>query len=141
MTKYLLLVLAFLVGCSKPNNPKSHIESQSIQAQGSGSFGVVPYGEIKTVGFTFKNNTLENISLTPVISGVNALDFNLALVLGCQTVEPNKSCLVKILFNSDKKLAGNYNANLEIGGQTLPLSASIDTVPSVKYDIYLNSQN
>lgn len=140
MTKYLILLLAFVVGCSNPSNPKSSIQSQSVQSQGSGDFGVVPYGEIKTVGFTFKNTSSESIALTPAISGANALDFNLAFVLGCQNVEPNKSCLVKVLFNSDKKLAGSYTASLDIGGQSLSLSASIDSVPSVKYDIYLNSQ-
>lgn len=138
MLKYAFLGL-LLLGCSKsPESPQQNqVNSLQIQAQGDGNFGQVSYGDIKSKSFVFTNNEEQVLSLNPQVSST---DFLLGLTLGCSQVEPGKSCLVKILFNSQGKLAGTYNSELLLGTLSFPLSATIASVPEVQYDFYLNRQ-
>lgn len=141
MLKYLWIFI-FLVGCTKESSKQVSNDFQQIplEAQGSGEFGTVNYGEIKIKSFTFKNNEPQSVAVAPVLEGLHSADFSIGLTLGCSQIETGKSCLVKVVFNSDKKTAGSYNANLKVGDNSYPLSAQIASVPSVKYELSLNTQ-
>lgn len=141
MLKYALIGL-LLIGCSKsPQSPFNQIvKEQRIEAQGDGIFGEVNYEDSKIKSFVFKNTDSSPLSLSPSISGSQASSFAIGFTLGCTNLEVNKNCLVKVMFNSLGKTAGNYEAVLNIGSLAIPLSASIAAVPEVKYDIYLSNQ-
>lgn len=137
-----LIILMILVGCSpKPeSSSKGKVVSQTIQSSGDGNFGVVPYGEIKIKSFVIANDSLDTLNLTPAIGGNQANDFSLGLTLGCSPLLPGKSCLIKTFFNSNGKISGEYVASLNVGNLSLPLTASIPSVPSVSYEYFLNGQ-
>lgn len=131
-----LILVAFLTACTnQSNSSKEESRQQPLTYQGSGEFGVVDYGKNSVKSFTFKNDSAESISLTPQVSSA---DFSIALSLGCSTIAPGKSCLVKVLFNTLNKVAGNYEASLQVGDTQIPLSASISSVPEVVYDFFID---
>lgn len=137
MTKLIPLILVlFLSACSKTSSPQERSLQQSLISQGSGLFGTVEYGEVEFRSFTFKNDTSSPLSLTPSISNAN---FSIAFSLGCNNIEPNKSCLVKVMFNSLNKVAGLYESTLQMGEIQTPLSATIASVPEVVYEFSIDN--
>lgn len=138
MKSYIAFLLIFFVltGCSQKKSDSNPLSQQSIVTQGSGTFGSVAFGENKVQSFTFKNDSQEVLSLAPSISNAS---FSLAFVLGCDNLEPGKSCLVKVMFSALNKEAGNYSADLSVGQTLINLTASIDSVPETSYQVFLDN--
>lgn len=137
-----LFIISFLIltGCTKKTETQQNTNQVSqLQVEGSGDFQVVPYGEIKVKTFIFKNNTSTTETLNPQITGPQAADFIIGYTLGCQTVDPGKSCLIKVLFNTQGKTSGQYQAQLSVGDTISNLSAEIETVPQVSYQFVVNN--
>lgn len=137
-----MFLALFLTACTdkSPHSNKDVVE-YSVTSQGSGEFGIVPYPETVVKSFTFKNDTSQAAMLTPSIIGANGADFNIGLALGCENVLPGKSCLVKVIFNSQNKESGQYSAQLQVADLSLNLSAEILSVPSVNYEVLIDNQN
>lgn len=135
-----LLVLSLVLGaCSKSNNSQEgSVKSYKLLAEGNGSFGVVPYGDVKTKTIVLTNDQSSATSVNPQLSSNSP--FQIGAVLGCQNIEPQRSCVVKLLFNSNGKSAGEYHDNLVAGDQTISLSAQIESVPSPAYKVSINNQ-
>lgn len=128
-----------LTACSNNNQNPEVVERQSsIVSSGDGSFGVIPYGKNLMKSFVFKNNGPNSVIGSATIVGSG---FDIALQLGCETIEIGKSCLVKVMFSSANKESGAYTAALKVGDATVSLSASIDSVPEVAYEFSVDGQS
>lgn len=137
MQKLLIIIsLAFLAACSKPN-PKPIPFSEKLVVQGDASLGVVDYGKSVSKTLLFTNNESGTLNLVPSLSGVNASDFGLAQ-LNCTSVLVGKSCKVVINFQSVGKVAGVYSATLTVGSQEIPVSAEIESVPNPVVELRVN---
>lgn len=136
MKKLLGLCLILILSACTQNSQNSGPQTQyPLAVQGDGTFGEVTYGKTLIKSFIFKNNTGSVVNTSPVITGAG---FDLALSLGCGTIEPGKNCLVKVLFNSLNKEGGDYSATLSVGDQNISLSASLPVVPEPNYSFSVN---
>lgn len=133
-----LFLLLSIFGCTQ-NSSHQLPQASSLITQGTGDFGVVDYGDISHKTFVFTNNTDSPINLNPVLDQPEN-HFQIAFNLGCSEILPKNQCSVKVIFNSLNKQSGLYTGILNTGMEEIPLSASIASVPSVKYDFYLNNQ-
>lgn len=137
----LALLLTLLTACTQSNNqPNSEVSKQTLETSGDGNFGVVQYSEVKVKSFVFTNNTDSTVSLNPQIIGTHSSAFQQVLNLGCSNLEVNKKCLVKVMFNSNNKESGTYQAQLQVSDSLINLSAQIESVPNVVYSLTINGE-
>lgn len=142
MHKYLILLLFLILSaCTDKSNNKDSIPTTvyKLSVQGSGDFGSVSYGQIPVKTIVVTNDSLTPKVFNPSLS--SSSPFQIAFTLGCALVEPGKSCMVKVLFNTNDKIANTYTDNLTIDNQLIPLSASLASVPSVSYSIIINQES
>lgn len=138
MNKILLLLVLFICACSPNQKGNDSLVNQNLQVQGDGNFGVVEFASRPIKSIVVKNNEVGPLAINPIISGANSDKFS-TVSLGCGTVQPNKNCLVKVIFNGDSE-AGEYGATLSVGSSQVSLLASITAVPTTAYEVTVNNQ-
>lgn len=132
--------LIILSSCTPSKDSPAPHNSQTLSVQADGNFGVVGYNEAKLKSVVIYNNELNPVSIVPVLSGVHASSFSVINYAGCDNLLPGKGCTVKVSFSGKGKSAGTYNATLNIGSSSVPLEATIDSVPAPVYTLRLGNQ-
>lgn len=137
-----LVLLTFLLGSCTPNQGKdgpNYQKQTSLETAEDGDFGLVGFKQMALKSILVKNNSSSNSSPSISISGSHASEFQIAYQLGCGEIQPLKNCLLKLVFSGLNKTPGVYSAVLNVGSLQIPLTATIDTLPNVVYEIRANN--
>jgi hypothetical protein len=123
----LLILLVFMVGCSKeadksPSMPQESLNAAWVvgdgQVNGNVAFGEVEDG-VKLITVNIKNEGV-NISGAVTLTG----PFNL-IYQNCDNLLSGKSCVAKVSFTSSGKPAGEYHGAIKLGEYEGEVSAYI----------------
>lgn len=139
MKNIFLLGISFLLGCT--NNSSNVVpNSQTLSVQADGDFGVIGYNETKIKTIIVQNNEMTSVAVIPILSGSHPDSFQVASYSGCDNLLPRKKCTVKVIFSGRGKLSGIYSATLNLGLESVNLSAQIESVPSPVYSLRIGNQ-
>lgn len=132
-----LILLSFLMGsCDSPSQKTLAPRIQSLSTTDSGDFGSLLYGQAKILTFNFTNDSSLPVESVPVLS--SGVDFKIALSHRCAVIEPNSSCMVRVLFSTTEKTAGTYEDTLMVGDAAVALSAVVAGEGALKYEFAVN---
>lgn len=125
-----VLICLFLSACS---NKKTEVQGDLIafttgigEFSGSGTFGSVLYSDSKILTVKITNGGESSIAGPASLDNSN---FSIISQYGCDTINVQESCFVKIYFDARNKPNLEYSVNLSLGEATINLTAQI--IPKV----------